>query len=144
MLWVYIPLPCWCLDVVSWPRTLCLCCWASCTLSYDWLCLHWVIPGLALLFLVDVTCLIWDSEVHCQEPHFSHCIQSKQHGSFCFYNMKNKSPVLVIPSAKNVLYPMLLDGVGIVIFWYGSILTMTINGLTLFIKLWRVYIFICW
>ena len=74
VLLVNIPSSCWYLSVVCWSRALNLSCWFSCTLSSGWLHLHWVTSGLVLLFLVDVSCLSWDSWVPYEEPHFPHCI----------------------------------------------------------------------
>ena len=92
----------WCLaGILYWD------CFVGLAVSH-WLHLLYVIPSQVLQFRADFNCYIW---VLCEDPHLSQCIQPQQHWSLSFYNMKNKSPVLVIPFVKNDPYVLLLDRV---------------------------------
>ena len=58
IVWVYIPLPCWCLGVINQPRVLSLFCWSSCT----WLLTPFVFDHTwtSSEFLGNVNCLNCD------------------------------------------------------------------------------------
>ena len=98
-----------------------------------------------------LVCCSWWLSVVSVKTHGCHVEGLIFHNIFSLNNMGSSASttwktnlILVIPFIKKDPYNILLDGVAIANFWYGSIWTMTINWLTFFIKFWRVYILICW
>ena len=133
--WVSISFPFGCLYYLGWPWALNPCLWLSYTLRAGWHHLHWVTLGQILVVWMDASCILGALWI---APSFPVC-QMPGVWTFVHLQYERQISVLVIPFPKNGPYSILLDKVGSVTFYYGSILIISINGLKTFIKFWKVY-----